>query len=251
VLETVALQKVLNEELLRCKAANPSYSLRSLARRLKISPAMLSLVLNGRRPASRKLAQKVSRSLNLDPTEENELLALFDFKTQKIRRPAPELRLQADQFRLIADWHYFAILSLLEIPGHKAQATWIARRLGISSTLAADALDRLERLGLIQADKRSGYCLTGRTFTTSDEIASSAIKKNHAQMLELAKESLDHDPLDLRDFLSITMAIDPAKIPQAKLLLREFRERLSTFLESGKKAEVYALALQLIPLSKR
>ena len=252
MLETIAVQKLLNEELARRKAANPAYSLRSLARQLKVSPAALSLLLNGRRSASKKLAQHLSRTLALDPRQEADLLALYDLKKQK--KPArnqEELRIRADQFHLVADWHCFAILSLLETEGAKPKAPWIAQRLGLTTAAAESALERMVRLGLLKVNAKGAYQLTNQHFTTTDEIASSAIRKNHTQMLELAKVSLERDPLELRDLLSITMAIDPEKIPQAKALMRDFREKLSNFLTAGKKSEVYALSLQLIPLSRK
>ncbi|RZA03387.1 MAG: TIGR02147 family protein, partial [Proteobacteria bacterium] len=163
---------------------------------------------------------------------------------------AKELRLQADQFHLIADWHCFAILSLLETAGAKSKPAWIAQRLGISAAAAEGAMERMARLGLLEEGK-TGYRLTGQSFTTSDEIASSAIKKNHSQLLELAKASLERDPLEMRDLLSTTLAIDPAKLPEAKALMGDFREKLSNFLRSGKKQEVYSLQLQLILLSRK
>lgn len=252
MLETIAVQKLINEELHRRKAANPAYSLRSLARQLKISPAALSLVLNGRRPASRKMAQHLASRLGLDPLAEASLLAHFDLKKPRASKTnAAQLRLRADEFNLVADWHCFAILSLLETEGARPKAAWVARRLGLTQAAADQALKRMARLGLLEAGPDGAYALTQRSFTTTDEIPSSAIRKNHAQMLELAKTSLDRDPLELRDFLSITMAIDPDKIPEAKVLLRDFREKLSNFLTAGKKKEVYALSLQLIPLSSR
>jgi len=251
VLETIAVQKLLNEEFARRKAANPAYSLRALAKGLKLSPAGLSLLLNGRRPATKKMAQKLTQALSLDPEQAAQLLGLFELK--KAKRPsshAKTLRLKADEFHLVADWHCFAILSLLETEGAKSTPAWIGRRLGIPSATAANALARMARLGLLKETASGGYALTHQSFSTSDEIASAAIKKNHAQVLELAKASLEQDPLGLRDFLSITLAIDPAKIPEAKILMREFREKLGNYLESGAKKEVYALNLQLIPLSR-
>ncbi len=46
------------------------------------------------------------------------------------------------------------------------------------------------------------------------------------------------------------MAVDSEKIPEAKILIKEFRQKMSALLESGKKDEVYQLAVQLYPLSK-
>ena len=248
MIETQAVQQILNDEFNRAKHSNPSYSLRAFARRLKVSPATLSLLLNGRRPASKRFAVSLTKTLSLDPKQSAELLNLFRLKSSRSEEQVDHLRLEADQFHVISDWYYFAILSLLETKETKSAPEWFARRLGIPVLAAKTALERLERLDLIKRDAKK-FRLTGRQLTTSDEIASSAIQKNHGQMLDQAKSSLQNDPLELRDFLSITMAIDPAKIPQAKALMREFRQKMCSYLESGEKVEVYALALQLIPLS--
>ena len=250
MIETIAVQKILNDELSRAKATNPSYSLRAFARRLGVSPTTLSLLLNGHRPASQKFARSVAKALSLDPKQTHELLSLYELKQTKVESQAEDLRLKADQFHVISDWHHFAVLSLLETNKAKADPAWLAQRLNISVLSAKAALERLERLDLIELDSKNTFKLTGKQIQTTDDIASSAIKKNHAQILEQAKHSLANDPLELRDLLSVTMAVDPSKLPQAKVLMREFRQKLCSFMELGEKSEVYSLSLQLIPLSK-
>jgi hypothetical protein len=47
------------------------------------------------------------------------------------------------------------------------------------------------------------------------------------------------------------MAVDPALLPEAKDMIKKFRRRLSRFLESGKKKEVYTIAIQLFPVSRQ
>lgn len=66
----------------------------------------------------------------------------------------------------------------------------------------------------------------------------------------MAEQSLDNDAVDTRDFVSITMAIDVDKIPEAKRRIREFWSELRQFLEFGSKKEVYQFSAQLFPLSR-
>ena len=63
-----------------------------------------------------------------------------------------------------------------------------------------------------------------------------------------AIKSLENDPIHTRSMTSMTMAIDPKKIKQAKELIDEFEINLSEFLEHGKKKEVYQLCISLFPL---
>jgi uncharacterized protein (TIGR02147 family) len=86
---------------------------------------------------------------------------------------------------------------------------------------------------------------------TTDGIASAAVRKAHSEHLDRARESLERDPIEIRDFTSTTMAINVNKIPEAKQLIREFRSRLTKLLEADPKSEVYVFSAQLFPLSRR
>jgi hypothetical protein len=54
-----------------------------------------------------------------------------------------------DRFKLISDWYHFAILSLADVRGSRWQKQWLAARLGISRTEAAEAMLRLKRFTVI------------------------------------------------------------------------------------------------------
>ena len=82
-------------------------------------------------------------------------------------------------------------------------------------------------------------------------IASGAIKKFHSQILNKAAEALYAQPLDLRDFSSMTFAINPAHLPEIKDELREFRRGLEKkFKARSNKREVYSLSIQLFSLTQ-
>ena len=68
--------------------------------------------------------------------------------------------------------------------------------------------------------------------------------------MDKAKEQIDHIDLELRDVTSMTMPIDKNKIKQAKEMIFDFRRKLTNYLESGEKDEVYSLNIQLIPLTE-
>lgn len=51
----------LEKELRRRKAQNTRYSLRAFARDLDISPALLSMVINGHRRVTKRLIRKIDR----------------------------------------------------------------------------------------------------------------------------------------------------------------------------------------------
>ena len=250
--EQITIQRLLSRKLTEARFKNTSYSLRAFSRKLGLSSSAVSEILNGKRMISAKLADRIVTRLSLDPEEAGKVIALFSQK-RKATLPKGDLkkayRLSVDEFHAISDWYHFAILSLLETTGAKTDPAWIAKRLKLGVREATGALNRLESLGMLKREKGK-LVLTGKSFHSTDHVANLALRKTHAQNLELAKKSLEVDDLDARDFTAMTMAIDPAKLPEAKNLIREFRNRLAAFLEQDVKLEVYKLCIQLIPLSR-
>lgn len=223
---------------------NPSYSLRAFSRAIGISPTTLSKVFRYERNLSPRNLKKLASFLELSPFEVEKLSVR---SLARLGGKAVSRTLEEDEFRLISDWYYFAILSLAKTSTCLADARWIAKRLGLSAVEAQGALRRLERMGLVRKKGRKLIRTSEPIHTTSD-VPSFALKKFHRQQLAIAIQAIERVPLDRRDITSTTMAIDPARIPLAKKKLAEFRELLSDFLEGGERKDVYLLSLQLFPL---
>ncbi len=243
-----AIQKILNEQFVEARLRNPSYSVRAFARKLGMSSAAVSEILNGKRRISRKLALRIADRLALDPEQTRALVASFEGARTEINT-RPLQNLDMEHFRVVADWYHFAILSLAETEGFRGEAKWIAQRLDLPVREVEAAIKRLEKLEMLLRDGRGRLRATGVQYATPDEIANVALRRLHAQNLELARVSLERDPIDQRDFSAVTMAIDPAKLPEAKKLIRKFHKQLNLLLGSGRKKDVYKMCLQLIPLT--
>jgi hypothetical protein len=248
----VALQNVLRSQLAEIQRKNPRYSLRSYASKVGVHVGALSSILNGKRNVSRSLAERILQRLMLDPQERSEVLRLFPKKRvlgEVVLEPR-FLELSASQFKIAAEWEHFAVLSLVKCEDARADAAWIADRLRLTEARARQVVERLIDLGLLTLDSSTGkLSRSKKSYRTSDDVASIAMKKHHDQTLELAKESIYRDPVSERDLTTTTMAIDPRKISTAKELIRKFHDDLSDLLESGRRTEVYRLSVQLFPLS--
>lgn len=242
------IQKLLQEKLSEMQTKNPSYSIRAFSQKMGVSHSAVSEILNGKRAISAKMARRLSTQLMLDPSEQAKLLTHFNKSAIKESKKA--LELAADNYHIISDWHHFAILSYLEIRGSKKDIDGISSYFKLSKKKTEAAVNRLLRLGMLKKIK-DNYRATGKSYNSPDGTANASLKKNHTQNAELAKASIQKDPVDLRDFNSITMAINPKKIPEAKIKIREFRDSLCELLESGSKKEVYKFCMQLIPLKNK
>ncbi len=255
-------KKVLEEELARRTENNPRYSMRALARALGLEPGALSQFLSGKRVPSYRMAQKIFGGLDLAPDIQEAFLSSLAakhktrdlervnpaFKKQKGKMPPKDLSL--DLFRVIGDWYHYAILLLTNVEGFQPHARWIASQLSISEAEAKLAINRLLELELLKKENGTLVCFENH-FTTADKhVTSGALKRHQKQVLEKALYSLENDPIDKRSHTSMTMAIDPKKINEAKLLVEEFTNRMSELLESGKRTQVYEFNVCLYPLSK-
>ena len=237
---------LLNSHFARGKMKNSAYSVRAFSQKLGLNHSAVSEILNGKRKVGIKLARRLADSLMLEAEQRS---ALFSPPSPSDSRGHTRALLEADQFKVIADWYHFAILSLAETKGFKSDVIWIARRLGIHKSQAKDAVERLCRLQMMRT-KGDRLFTTGRYFSSPDGISDLAVRRTHHQYLEMAGQALTTSSVDERDFTAVTMAIDPRKLPEAKRRVRAFRDDLCAFLESGDKKEVFEMCLQIFPLTK-
>lgn len=247
------IQRALHTEFGKLKLRNSAYSQRAFSRKLGIGAAALSEIMKGKRRVSLKLARNLYAKLGLGPERWAELVSLFQRELVGAGDAVvPEYRqLTVDQFRVIAEWYHFAILSLAETEGFRSDSAWIAGRLGIPRREAEQALERLERLEMLERAPDGALKCTGVAYATTDGVRDASLARAHAEDLELARRALERDSLEERDFTFITMAIDPGRIPEAKRRIRRFRDELCAFLEGGKKREVYKFCQSLFPLSEQ
>jgi uncharacterized protein (TIGR02147 family) len=177
-------------------------------------------------------------------------LASLETSSVSSQKESPDFEcLEVEKFQAIANWHYYALLSYLEIPGKPQDATHLASVFGLSRKKIESALDCLEKLKLIE--KFKGRMRPSKIrLTTDTDVLFPALRAFTLQMLGKAEESLERDPVAQRDFSTMTMAIDPSKIGEAKEEIKKFRRKMAEFLESGSKERVYTLSVQLFPLDR-
>jgi uncharacterized protein (TIGR02147 family) len=253
------LKDVLQEKIRK----NPTYSLRAFARQLAMSPSHLSRALSGRKRLSVQSARLVSQSLAHSPEEAEHFLALVEIegarsdeaKKKIIGRLAKDKRagsrvVALETFRAISGWHHFAILSLTTTRGFRADASWIAKRLGIKPLEARLAVDRLIALGLLEKTPKGWRAVNDANIETADDVGSAAIRENHRQHLELAAKALEEVPVELREFQNLSLSMNLSEMPKAKKMIRAFVKRLNHELETNPGQEIFQMNLQFYLLSK-
>lgn len=242
----------LQKEFTDRSRRNPRFSLRAFAKLLKMEASSVSQILAGKRRPSAKVVEKICDQLSVPPTIRAELLRSLPGKKNEVSEVFQPnyIQLSADAFSVMADWYHYAILELPFAENFQSSPKWIAKKLGISATEAALAVERLERLELLE--KKTGRLVRTEALLTnySEGQSNSAMKELQRQVLQKALDAIDHVVQEEKDITSMTMAIDPAKLPEAKQRIRQFRRDLCAFLEDGPRTRIYNLGLQLYPISK-
>lgn len=244
-------------------AQDKSYSLRTFAASLGLSASYLSQVLSGKRKLLADTALRVSPRLGLgnDQAELFCLLAQHDAhddgaakdalagRIRAARRRLAPSATDADQLRVIKDWYHLAILEMTTLGDFPLTPEAAAARLGIDADKAGAAIERLVRLGLLVQEGGS-YRKRAEDFVFRMPDRHDAFQAFHEQMLELSGRALRRDEMSSQLFTSQTFSIDKAKLPAAKLLVREFLEKMAAFFDDEKpKTDTYHLSVQLFNLT--
>ncbi|MCT4643035.1 MAG: DUF4423 domain-containing protein [Bacteriovoracaceae bacterium] len=252
---------ILSCEFKNRKSLNKLYTLRAFARDLNLSASQLSNVMANKKGLSLEKALVCAQKIGLRGNEK-ELFLLYVEKEHAKRK---KVRLEAQKylktiakyqnvcmstFDIISEWYYFAILASLQISHEKKSSTWISKHLNLDLNTVEHALVVLKKLCLVK-EVTGHYEAIDNNFKTETDFPSMALRNSHKQSLQQAMNSLDEYSVEQRDITSMTMAIDPKKIPEAKRRIAKFRKELCEFLESGEKKSVYNLNIQLHPLTSK
>lgn len=251
---------LLSQEFAKARLKNPSFSQRAYARKLGIHPSAISGLMAGKLRVTRKSARKIFITLGVDPVFSKKVLGNLKDRTDKPKDLDPKAllkitpdtytQLDLEQYHILTHWVYSAILLLSETVDFSDDPKWIATRLGAPINDVKNALKRLLKLGMLAENAEGKLISTGKKFKTTTDIPNLYIRAHHIEGLELARNKLEGEFSNLNDFSGTTMAIDPEKIAEAKVMISEFRKRLAAHLGTSNKKEVYRLAIQFFSITQ-
>jgi uncharacterized protein (TIGR02147 family) len=259
--ERALVVDLLKTEMVQRQERNSAYSLRAFARDLGTSAAVLSMVLQGKRPVSSEKAISWADRLKFPSEKRQQLLKAVTEdlhgrldptirRTRAMEEKMAYMQLQIDQFAIISDWWHFGLMNLVKLKNFQSDIAWMSERLGISADECSEALDRLQRMGLMECTDGT-WSRTARPLETPTDLPSEAIRSFHRQNIRRALSSIDDVSIEERDITSIMITTDKAKLEEAKKRIRLFRKELAAFLGESQGDEVYSLNIQLFPQTGR
>jgi transcriptional regulator with XRE-family HTH domain len=232
------------------RARNPKYSLRSYARYLGIDHSTLSQILRGKRALTDAMMARLGARLGLS----DELIGHYMMRKGRGGVSAADItsaQLSIDTFEVIGDWCHFALLELTRVEGFKPDSRWIARALGISVNAVNMAIVRLVRLGLLVMSSHEMWeDRSGNVTLDHEALTEVALKQLHRQAHELAIESIERTPAELRDQASITVALSSRRLPEIAALVAKFRRELERIAaRDDVRDDVYMVDVSVFPLT--
>jgi uncharacterized protein (TIGR02147 family) len=258
-------QDLIKTEFASRIAKNSHYSLRAFARDLGMTPQMLSAVVNKKKDLSVDSAVEIAGRLGLNPNETQDLLdavilagcktlqakqLIYKRITERNQAPSGFKPLTIEMFKTISNWYHLAILELTATKAFKANPRWIASRLGISVFEVKEAISRLIALELLE-EKNGNLKRTEFNVSALSDVPAAALREHAKQIFAKGIRALDEQDQKERDITSITMAIDPSLLPEAKKMTMQFRRKLAKFLEGGNQTEVYTFSSALFRITNK
>lgn len=238
------LLSYLRNHLNEAKSKNPSFSLRSFALKLGISPGMLSEILNELRPITLRTAKKIVDKIVLSEEEKSRLLHMMeDFK------PQTRMLLPEEAFEFASHWYYPAILCLFDLDHPPKSKEEVAQKLNLDQATCEHAVDRLLEFGFLIADQNHHLQSSRQHFTTTEDIPNQAFQQALSENLERAKLILRNTPVDQRELTSVTFDGSTESLVYAKDEIRFFRDKMVSVMQGPTRDTVYALNIQLVPLT--
>ncbi len=240
--------EMLQQKFEEIKLRNPRWSQRAFAKRLGLSSGALSEILRGKRRLNFNLKQRILQRLDFT-LDEREAFLQSELLSTKSPQPTIYTELSRDQFRLIADWWHYGLLNLLKTKGFKLDLPWMAKRLGLNLPVVKEAWERLFRIGFLE-QKGRGVVRKFPRLTTIDNIFDLSLRKSHLEDQRLIEKALLEMEPEVRDIVSMTLALRRQDLGRAKELIRRFQDEFGEKLEKKDADEVYKLTIALYPLSQ-
>ncbi len=247
---------------------NPSYSMRSLARDLKLTPAFISRLLSGKQDIPVQRLDEFAKILQIDA------LSLKELKIAIAKKQLKELGLSERDFdgfkktsalsyddkpqttkeiSVLSPWYNIAIMEMATCENFKNDSAVIAKKLGIQKDQAQKSLEYLISNEYLQ-EENGTLKKTNKKIRLATTTSAQIVRSYHKSMIELAvkdmQQNTDSESFGKRLITSTSIAVNSAQIPLAKEKLAEAQLEIAEILTSGPCDEVYDLTLLLFPLTK-
>jgi uncharacterized protein (TIGR02147 family) len=237
IFEYTNYRTYLNDFIASKKRMNSSYSLEVFCRRAApVSRSLMSLILIGKRNLTEKNIGYICKAMDLQKRESGffEVLVKYDqakdttYKSSLLSEllgyKRPNVNLVGKSEHLLKDWGALAILELTRFEEFKEDPDWIYEVLKkrIKKSEIKTILLSLKDLELAAYNDQGKLRPTGKAFVSSDERKNLLVQCFHQSCLELSQDVLLSDPVEDREFGSLTLSLSEDDFVELKERIKGF-----------------------------
>ncbi len=227
------------------------------------SPSSLSMIAKGDRLPSKKILNQLFNYWKTPAEERKSITTLVkvEGKLQKGKKVLADLselkksnariefsRIPLEQLELIKDWYHYVIFDLIALPeftDHSVEKIFKALNRKVNFTQINKALINLEKLGFIQkVEGENFYKRLQDTISTPEGIPSEALRTHHRGMIQRGLESIEEQPVELRQLSGLTFQIKKQNVDSIKKDIQNFFSEIYEKYGDSKGDEVYQMNLQ-------
>lgn len=211
-------------------------SMRTLATKLNISPALLSLISNGKRSLTEDNVDIFASVFSWDAQEVSwlkKIIMLNDGDVEKKHLAMKSMsrfhEFKADSpmevltYKYLKKWWNIAIREMSELPDFVDDPVWVQERLLFQVPL----IEIRKSLKFLHKHKLLASYGEFRRLDCQGDIYKLSLSSFHAQLLDKAVESIHKVKSEKRCVLGHTMALDYENFEKAQMILTEALEKIS------------------------
>jgi uncharacterized protein (TIGR02147 family) len=242
------------------------FSLRTLAKKSRLSVAYLPMVFSGSRKLSQKSLQKMLPHLQLSSTEQSyfELICQLGQgeandetlealkKIQRFHSYAEKNPRETEVYNYLSRWYNIVIREMVQIKEFRADANWIHRRLAYKVPLAEveRALSFLISHGFIEVGPNGVCRVPERALDCEGQVFKIALTQFHKKMIEFGIVALDETPRERRDITGMTIPISDENFKQVRAILDSALRQIEELSAKDKSPDsVYHVAFLAYPMT--
>lgn len=248
------------------KAKNPSFSLRAAARSCGLSPAALSMFLNGKKKISVQVARQLAVWTKLRVKEQEYFITMVEHelarsasikqvlenRMEELAREEANRRIKKSKLDydfVFSNWFHLPLLVMLKTPELCQKSPQeLANFLNLDVKDISNALKQFQKIGIAE------YQMDG--WKINDELLFAAegphlgLRNFHRLMLGKAQDSLETQNNSEKFVGSETMLFDEESLQEANEAIEECFSKVLAIAAKSKKQKLYHFGIQLFKLSK-
>lgn len=241
------------------KKTEASFSVLNITKKLRrLSPALVSLILKGKRRLTLDRAEEMAILCGLKRRERQYFIQWIDqLDPQKNPLPNPEtvkpsiFKRKHASPNLLKNWLNVYVKDSVRMAQGTDQKREILRILGgiANSKKIEKSLDFLLREGYLRIDQDGRYVEDSPLVTTGDGQTHAYIRKFHKKALQIAEEAIESYDTSERYANSIVLPLNKKSYQELLELFKEFAEKLKIFCESHEHDDerLYQIILNISP----